>query len=105
MKGFMIFLVGAVVGGIAVFVLSSALLTGIGAGVGIATGLQAGACLTVEAAKDKGLITSEQVDEILIAAVEQFASDGVAGETAISGGDLECEKVVAELKETAKKTK
>jgi hypothetical protein len=32
------------------------LVADIGAGVGIATGLQAGACLTVEAAKDQGLM-------------------------------------------------
>ena len=68
MKGFLIFIVGAILGAIASFVVA----TGIGAGVGVATGLQAGACLTVEAAKDKGFITSEQVDEVLAAAAQQI---------------------------------
>ncbi len=103
MKNFLIFLLGAVVGGIASFAIASVLFTGIGAGVGVATGLQAGACLTVEAAKDQGLITAEQVDEILIAAVKQIASEEYAGAATAPSSDLDCEKVVAQLKEAAKK--
>lgn len=103
MKNFLIFLLGTAVGGIASFVFASMLFTGIGAGVGVATGLQAGACLTVEAAKDQGLITAEQVDEVLIAAGKQIASEEYAGTATAPSNDLDCEKVVAQLKEAAKK--
>jgi hypothetical protein len=48
--------------------------TGIGAGAGVATGLQAGVCLAVEAAKEQGLITAAQVDQALNATGEQLAS-------------------------------
>jgi hypothetical protein len=105
MKSFLFFLVGAVFGGIACIILASGLFTGIGAGVGIATGLQAGACLTVEAAKDQRLITAEQVDDVLNAAGKLIASEYSSSEAISIGGSLECEKVVAQLKEAANKTK
>jgi hypothetical protein len=100
MKGFLIFIVGAILGAIASFVVA----TGFGAGVGIATGLQAGMCLTVEAAKEKGFITSEQVDEVLIAAAQQVSSQEIATEGALAGGDMQCEKIIAELKAAAAKS-
>lgn len=75
--------------------------TGVGAGVGIVTGVKAGACFAVEAAKDLGFITSEQVDEVLNAAVKQIASENVTEEAALTGTDATCEKVVAELKDAA----
>jgi hypothetical protein len=104
MKNFLIFLLGAIVGGVASFFLAGAFFTGVGAGVGIATGLQAGACLAVEAAKDEGLITAEQVDEVLVAAVRQMAEGDLADNTEVEGSDLNCQQVVAQLKEAAKKT-
>jgi hypothetical protein len=104
MKAFLIFILGAVVGGIACVILASGLFTGIGAGVGIATGLQAGACLTVEAAREQGLITAEQVDDVLVAAGKLISSEQYAGTATSSGSSLDCEKVVAKLKEAAGKT-
>lgn len=104
MKNFLIFILGAIVGGVASFFLAGALFTGVGAGVGVATGLQAGACLALEAAKDKGLITAEQVDEVLMEAGQQIAEGELAGDTEVEGGDLNCEQVVAQLKAAAKKT-
>jgi hypothetical protein len=103
MKTFLVFILGAIVGGIACIVLASGLFTGIGAGFGIATGLQAGACLTAEAAREQGLITTEQVDEVLVAAGKLITSEEYAGTATASGSDLDCEKVVAQLKEAAKK--
>lgn len=103
MKTFLIFILGAFVGGIACIILTSGFFTGVGAGVGVATGLQAGACLTVEAAKEEGLITAEQVNEVLVAAGKLIASDEYAGTATPSGSDLDCEKVVAQLKDAAKK--
>jgi hypothetical protein len=103
MKSFLMFLLGAVVGGIASVLITSGVFTGIGAGAGIVTGLKAGACLTVEAAKEEGLITAEQVDTVLNAAVKQIASAELSDEAALSGSDAECVKVVTQLKEAAKK--
>jgi len=92
-------LLGIVIGGAA----GALFFTGAGAGVGIVTGVRAGACLTVEAAKDKGFLTSEQVDEVLTAAVRQFADSAPddAAEVSLAGGDAECLKVVDELKKAA----
>jgi len=80
-------------------------MTGTAAGVGIATGIQAGACLTVEAAKEKGFVTAEQVNEILADAGKLITSGEYASDSATGQGDLDCEKVVAELKAAAAKAK
>ncbi len=102
MKTFLLLIVGVVIGGALSFVLSAAIFTGVGAGVGIATGLKAGACLTVEAAKDMGFITAEQVDDVLNAAVIQFKNvTDLEGVGQITGGDAECTKVVDDLKRAA----
>ena len=99
MKGLLIFIGGAIVGAVLTF----AVATGLGAGAGIVTGLQAGACLTVEAAREKGLMTAEQVSEVLADAGKLIASGDYAGDTSIGQTGLECEKVVAELKAIAAK--
>ena len=102
MKKFLLVLLGFALGAVVTFFFSSTILTGIGAGVGVATGLKAGACLTVEAAKDMGFITSDQVDEVLRAAVQQIAEADLEEETVLSGADAECEKVVSQLKSAGK---
>jgi hypothetical protein len=105
MKGFLIFIAGAVIGAIVTFGFAASIGAGAGAGVGIATGLKAGACLTVEAAKEKGYITAEQVNEVLAEAGKQIASGDYAADTAdLSSGDVECEKFIAELKAAAAKS-
>jgi hypothetical protein len=73
-----------------------------GPGAGIATGLQAGACLTVEAAKEKGLITAEQVEEIFAAAAETMKVEAdIGADTDFADSDAECREVVAKLKQAA----
>lgn len=101
MKSILLLLVGAVIGAVVGVFLLSGVLTGVGAGVGILTGLKAGACLTVEAAKEQGLVTAEQIDDVLNAATRLIAAEKLADETALSGGDAECAKVVADLKAAA----
>lgn len=59
---------GFVLGGILGLFGGGLVGTGLGAGAGIVTGMQAGACLTVEAAKDKGFIRADQVEQIFAAA-------------------------------------
>ena len=102
MKKFLLVVLGFVLGAVVTIFFSSTILTGIGAGVGVATGLKAGACLTVEAAKEKGFITSDQVEEVLRAAVKQIAQTDLEEEAALSGADAECEKVVSQLKSAGK---
>jgi hypothetical protein len=104
MKSVLLVVVGIVAGAVAALFLASGFIVGVGAGTGIVTGLKAGACLTVEAAKQRGFITAEQVNEVLVLAGRQIASSADLGEQAlIAGGDAECAKVVADLKKSAQK--
>ena len=98
MKSFLLVLAGLAIGVAAVLVLSP-MIMGVGAGVGILTGMKAGACLTVEAAKARGLVTPEQIDELLRSAALQIASSAQVEEAlAKIDGDAECTKVVADLR-------
>ncbi len=101
MKGFLIFIVGAVIGAIVGVFLLSPFILGIGTGVGVATGLKAGACLTVEAAKEAGLVSDEQVNEVLQAAVAQISSEDLPADSADLEGDLDCQQVVADMRAAA----
>lgn len=103
MKSFLLVIAGFLVGAVGAFVVASGVFTGIGAGVGIATGLKAGACLTVEAAKDSGFITAEQVGEVLQAAGRQLSSTNVEDQSGFALADEECMRVVQELKDAAGK--
>jgi hypothetical protein len=101
MKGFLIFVLGAVIGAVAgVFVLAPIVL-GVGAGVGIATGLKAGACLTIEGVKEAGLITDEQVDEVLQAAMAQISSEALPAGSADAEGGLDCDQMIADMRAAA----
>ncbi len=53
--------VGAIIGGICALSLGGGAM----AGIGVATGLSAGICSTVQAAVAEGLLTPEQVDQVL----------------------------------------
>lgn len=101
MKGLLLFVAGAVIGAIVTFGIAA----GLGAGAGIATGMQAGACLAVDTAKEKGFVTPEQVNEILADAGKQIVSGEYTADTPVSPDDLQCEKVVADLKAAAAQAK
>ena len=91
-------IVGVLIGGVA----GMSLGTGVGAGVGIATGLSSGICVTVKAAQDKGLVTAEQVDEIMIQASKTLGSEVELAEgDEIVGTAAQCDTFLAELKEAA----
>lgn len=98
MKSLLLVLFGLVVGVAIGFVVFTGIGTGLGAGAGIVTGLKAGACLTAEAAKQQGFITADQESEFLQSAFAQLstAEVEVTEET-----NIDCAKVVAELKEAA----
>ncbi len=102
MKSFLIFLAGAVIGvAAALFVLPGAFV-GMGAGAGIATGLQAGTCLTAEAAKEKGYITGEQVGELIAAASQQISTAKVTSDpAALASSDAQCQELITKLRAAA----
>lgn len=89
--------IGLVIGGLGGF-----MLLGVGAGVGISTGLSAGICSTVQAAEELGMMTPEQVDEVLNRAAQNVAGevDLPQGEQMV-GGAADCETFMAELKAAA----
>jgi hypothetical protein len=68
-------------------------------GAGVATGLSAGICSTVQAAQEEGLLTSEQVDQVLGRAARDVAelASIQQGET-IVGGAADCAAVLDQLK-------
>lgn len=75
------------------------LIGGSAAGIGIATGLGAGICSTVQAAQEEGLMTAEQVDQVLNRAAADLAElSGAGTPDAVVGSAAECEDVLQRLK-------
>ena len=100
MKAFLLIVLGFVIGGLAGVMGGGAIGTGVGAGIGIATGVKAGACMAVEAAKEKGFITAEQIDEVFLATADLLENELPEGHE-ISGSDAECQQVIADMKQAA----
>jgi hypothetical protein len=88
-------LLGLVVGLIGGAVVGGSLLGGAATGVGIATGLSAGICSTVTAATEEGLLTEEQVAQVLTRAATDLGGMAEAGE--LVGSTADCERVMQEL--------
>ena len=66
--------------------LGGALIGGGATGVGIASGLSAGICSTVKAAQAEGIMTAEQMDQVLTrATVDMSELSGVATSEPIVG--------------------
>lgn len=92
-----IFLVIGVIAG----VMGSSLMVGTAAGVGIATGFTAGACGVVRAARDEGLLSEEQVDQVFnrgIANLRELVPDTAEAEP-VAGSAAECDAALARLRE------
>jgi hypothetical protein len=51
-------------------------------GAGVATGLSSGICATVQAAQEEGIMTAEQVDQVL-----NRAAQDLSGKTALPDGE------------------
>jgi hypothetical protein len=103
MKSFLIAVVFLLIGGIVGGFLSLGVGAGVGAGAGIVVGAQAGACLAVEAAKDKGLLTAEQIDEVLKGAITKISAGAkLSPEAKLVGSEADCAKMVAELQDAVK---
>jgi hypothetical protein len=88
-------LLGLVVGLIGGAVVGGSLLGGAATGVCIATGLSAGICSTVTAATEEGLLTEEQVAQVLTRAATDLGGMAEAGE--LVGSTADCERVMQEL--------
>ena len=102
MKSFLIAIVFLIIGGVVGGFGALSVGTGIGAGAGIATRLAAGACSALESAKDQGLVTDAQFDEVLGGAVAKIAgSVALPPEAELAGTAAECEKVMADLQKAA----
>jgi hypothetical protein len=104
MKTFLIaivfLIIGAAVGGF----LAIGIGAGAGAGAGILVGSQAGACLAVESAKEKGLLTPEQVDEVLGSAIGKIKGKSEPPPDAKLqwvASDADCVKMISEMEKTA----
>jgi hypothetical protein len=78
-------IIGLAVGGIGATLFGSRLAGG-AMGVGIATGLSTGICTVVEAAEQSGLLTPEQIEQVLARAAENMQS--LSGEAVPQGADL-----------------
>ena len=95
MGKFLIGVIGLVVGLIGGAVIGGSLLGGAATGVGIATGLSAGICSTMTAATEEGLLTEEQVAQVLARAASDLGAVAEAGD--LVGSVADCERVMQEL--------
>lgn len=92
-------LIGLVVGVVLGTMFGGALIGGSAAGIGVATGLSAGICSTVQAAQEEGLLTAEEVDQVLNrAATDSAAMAGGETPATIIGSAEECEGVMDRLR-------
>lgn len=75
MKGWVLGVIAIVCFVVGLFVganLVSGIFAGAGAGSGLVYGSQAGVCLTVETAKDMGLLSTEQADKVIANTMEKI---------------------------------
>ena len=97
-------IIGLVIGAVLGIVFGAPLMMGTAAGLGVASGLNAGICATVQAAQNEGLLSAEQVDQVLTRAASDIAAvQGLELEEDILGSSAHCEKVMADLAEAARK--
>lgn len=98
----LIAIAGLVIGLIGGAILGGSLIGGTAAGIGIATGASAGICMTVKAAEEEGLLTPEEIDQVLTRAAADaaaMASKEAPDEIVGSAGD--CAEVLQRLSERA----
>jgi hypothetical protein len=96
MRTFIIALIFLVVGGAV-----GAFGAGLGAGAGIVVGAQAGACLALEAAKDRGLLDAADIDALIADAADRIrreAPEATTSELQLARSEADCAEVIAELR-------
>ncbi|MFC3613318.1 hypothetical protein ACFORG_06055 [Lutimaribacter marinistellae] len=93
---------GLVIGLIGGAVFGGALIGGAAAGIGIATGASAGICMTIKAAGEEGLLTPDEIDQILTrAAADAAALGGNEAPREIVGSADDCAAVLQRIRESA----
>ncbi len=92
-------LIGLVLGaGVGAFAVAP-MMGGAAAGVGVATGLSAGICSTVQAASEEGLLDAAQIDQVLNrAAADMSELAGTSEPDGLVGGLDECAAVMERLR-------
>jgi len=79
---------------------------GIGTGVGAGTGLMVGTCSTIEAAKDQGLVTEAQYDQVLAAAAARMSGQlELPPDAQVANSAADCAKVMAKVDQAAQSGK
>lgn len=86
--------VGIVIGAVGALSLGGGAMMGVGA----ATGLTTGICMAVEAADQSGLLTPEQMDEVLKRAAENASGTSQADTSGVAGSAEQCAEVLAKLR-------
>lgn len=95
-------IVGLIIGLIGGAVFGGSLIGGTAAGIGIATGASAGICMTVQAAEEEGLLTPDEIDQVLTrAAADAAAIAGTETPGQIVGSADDCTEVLQRLNERA----
>ena len=88
--------IGLVVGALGAFTFGG----GAAMGLGVATGLSAGACSVLKGAQAENLITAEQADQILNRVNTEMASmQGVETPEAIVGSAAACDEFITKLRD------
>jgi hypothetical protein len=93
-------LIGGVLGGF----LALGYGAGMGAGAGIVVGSQAGACLAMESAKDQGLLSAEEIEQVLDGAIGKIQGKAQLPPEAKFkwvGTEADCAAMIAELEAAA----
>ena len=96
------FLIGLIVG-LVVGIGGVLLAAGGMLGLGVATGLPTGICMTAEAARQLNLMTVEQVDQVLRRAAENMPRDIEGAKDADTlGSAAQCEEILRKLRAASK---
>ena len=93
--GLVALIVGIVIGAIGAISLGGGAMMG----AGVASGLSAGICATVEAAQQAGFLTAEQVDQVLVRAAENAKGGALPEGTEMVGSAAQCAKILGKLRE------
>ena len=106
MKGFLIAVIFLIIGGVAGGLLALGVGTGLGAAGGLIVGSQAGVCFAMEAAKNDGLLTAEQIDKIIadtVGTIRGKSSGDAAKDIEWISSEKDCADMVAKMEaESAK---
>ncbi|OBV10591.1 hypothetical protein [Erythrobacter dokdonensis] len=92
--GILTLLVGLVGGTLIGAPLIAGAMMGAGAGVGLSTGT----CMTVQAAKELGYLTDEQVNEVMKRAAEDISGKPIAQGQQIAESAAACREVLENIK-------